>query len=465
VYPRNAASPERIAIGPVVQISDGAVQTSGVSVRVRPQGGAGAAGGGTVAYDEGVVLYTPTQAETNHASFAVIAFKTGCIPAAVTVVTTDSATPGTVRLAPVTHTSAVIPTVTTLTGHTAQTGDAFARLGAPVGASISADIATRLPTSGYTAPDNASIATILTRTDVATSTRMATYTQPAGFLDATFPSGTIASTTNITAGTITTASNVPSAGTVAAAVWDTTLASHATVGSTGAALAAAGGSGDPWATALPGSYGAGTAGNILGTRLDVAVSTAGGGLDAAGVRAAVGLASANLDTQLADKPSVAQLTARSLLAAEYATAAALADKPSIAQFEARTLASAGYATASAVAALPDATSDEVETRALNVGSINGSAKAAQNLALHAPVAVPVTFAAGGTTATAVLALVDGLAASSTDDVYAGRVLVFTGPTALQHQATSITSYDGATKTATFPALTTAPGADATAVMS
>ena len=34
-----------------------------------------------------------------------------------------------------------IPTVTTLTGHTAQTGDSFARLGAPAGASVSADIA------------------------------------------------------------------------------------------------------------------------------------------------------------------------------------------------------------------------------------------------------------------------------------------------------------------------------------
>lgn len=41
-------------------------------------------------------------------------------------------------------TNNVIPTVTTLTGHTAQTGDAFARLGAPTGASVSADIATLL---------------------------------------------------------------------------------------------------------------------------------------------------------------------------------------------------------------------------------------------------------------------------------------------------------------------------------
>lgn len=38
-------------------------------------------------------------------------------------------------------TNNVIPTVTTLTGHTAQTGDNFARLGAPAGASVSADVA------------------------------------------------------------------------------------------------------------------------------------------------------------------------------------------------------------------------------------------------------------------------------------------------------------------------------------
>lgn len=45
-------------------------------------------------------------------------------------------------------------------------------------------------------------------TDVKTSSRMATYTQPTGFLTATFPSGTIANTTNITGGTITTVTNL-----------------------------------------------------------------------------------------------------------------------------------------------------------------------------------------------------------------------------------------------------------------
>ena len=46
-----------------------------------------------------------------------------------------------VTLRGITHTGATVPTVSTLTGHTAQTGDTFARVGAPVGASISADIA------------------------------------------------------------------------------------------------------------------------------------------------------------------------------------------------------------------------------------------------------------------------------------------------------------------------------------
>ena len=88
MYPRNAASPERISIGAVVQISDGAVQTSGVAVKVIPFGQSEASGSGTVAYSaDGVVLYTPTQGETNYTSFILVASKSGCIPATVTVVT------------------------------------------------------------------------------------------------------------------------------------------------------------------------------------------------------------------------------------------------------------------------------------------------------------------------------------------------------------------------------------------
>jgi len=95
MYPRNAASPPRISIGAVVQISDGAVQTAGVAVKVIPQGGSEASGGGTVAYSaDGVVLYAPTQGETNYTAIVFVASKTGCIPATVTVVTSASETPG-----------------------------------------------------------------------------------------------------------------------------------------------------------------------------------------------------------------------------------------------------------------------------------------------------------------------------------------------------------------------------------
>ena len=99
MYPRNSSSPPRIAIGPVVQISDGAVQTSGVSVRIIPAGGSETDGAGTVAYsDDGVVLYTPTQSETNYTSFVLIAKKSGCIPASVSIVTTASPTAGYVHV-------------------------------------------------------------------------------------------------------------------------------------------------------------------------------------------------------------------------------------------------------------------------------------------------------------------------------------------------------------------------------
>lgn len=50
--------------------------------------------------------------------------------------------------------------------------------------------------------------------------------------------------------------------------------------------------------------------------LDAAVSTR-STLDAAGVRTAVGLAAANLDTQLADVPTVAEMNARTLASADY----------------------------------------------------------------------------------------------------------------------------------------------------
>ena len=80
----------------------------------------------------------------------------------------------------------------TYTANTPQSGDNFARLGAPAGVSVSADIAAieaqtddiGIAGAGLTALGDARLANL----DATVSSRMATYTQPTGFLAATFPS-------------------------------------------------------------------------------------------------------------------------------------------------------------------------------------------------------------------------------------------------------------------------------------
>ena len=56
----------------------------------------------------------------------------------------------------------------------------------------------------------------------------------------------------------------PTAGAIADAVWDETLADHDTAGSAGVALSAAGGAADPLLNPVPGAYASGTAGYVLG---------------------------------------------------------------------------------------------------------------------------------------------------------------------------------------------------------
>lgn len=132
------------------------------------------------------------------------------------------------------------------------------------------------------------------RLDAAVSSRMATYTQPTGFLAATFP-GTVASTTNITGGTVTTVTNLTNSPTTG----DFTATMKTSIGTAVAASAVASVTGivggiagttqtlDALQTAISSTHGAGS--YIRNTEP----------LDAAGVRTAVGLASANLDTQIA----------------------------------------------------------------------------------------------------------------------------------------------------------------------
>jgi len=239
-YPRNAASPPRIEIGAVVQISDGAVQTSGVSVAVRVEGGAETAGGGTVSYGSlsGIVYYTPTQAETDYTAFVVVAYKTGCIPASKSIVTSASATAGysgvdwgkvTAATTTVNLSGTTISTTQQVASVSGSVGSVTGAVGSVTGAvgSVTARVTANtdqwggvtvtgmpLPTTSYTAPPSAAtnatavrteLTTELARIDATISSRLATasYTTP------------------------------PTVGAIADAVWDEAYSGHTTAGTFG----------------------------------------------------------------------------------------------------------------------------------------------------------------------------------------------------------------------------------------
>ncbi len=200
------------------------------------------------------------------------------------------------------------------TASTAQTGDNYARLGAPAGASVSADVAAvktqtaaietdtqdiqgRLPAALVSGRIDASVGAMAANTLTASAVAADAVTELQAGLSTLDAAGVRTAVGLASADLDTQLAALPTAAENADAVWDEATAGHSTAGSTGKALTDAGSAGDPWSTALPGAYGAGTAGQIVGDYLDTAVSGV-SGLDAAGVRAAVGLASANLDTQL-----------------------------------------------------------------------------------------------------------------------------------------------------------------------
>ena len=193
-YPRNAASPPRIAIGPVVQITDGAVQTSGVSVCVRAEGGAETAGGGTVSYGtlSGIVYYTPMQAETDYTAFVLVAYKTGCIPAQVTIATSASATAG--------YSGVDWSKITAATSTVNLSGTTISTLQAVASVSGSVNSVTSRVTANTDQWNGVAV----------TGMPMPTYTQPTGFLTATFPAtvssyagGAVASVTGNVGGNVT----------------------------------------------------------------------------------------------------------------------------------------------------------------------------------------------------------------------------------------------------------------------
>lgn len=193
--------------------------------------------------------------------------------------------------------------------HNAQSGDSYARLGAPAGASVSADVAAvktdtgaiktatdRLPLSPASTDDiplpadvatsvwangtattlTGNVTTLLNRLGAITGTGVNTIL---GYFKALLSKS--ASTPSDIGGTFSAATDsteairdqgdaswgagaAPSSADNAAAVWDLAIAGHTTAGSTGEKLNAAGASGDFLASAVPGAYADGTAGAALG---------------------------------------------------------------------------------------------------------------------------------------------------------------------------------------------------------
>lgn len=197
-------------------------------------------------------------------------------------------------------------------------------------------------------------------------------------------------------------SDIPSAATIAAAVWDYLTSAATTVGSLGKLIVD-------------------NLNATVSSRLASASYTA--PLDAAGTRAAVGLASANLDTQLAAIDDYIDTEIAAILVDTGTTL--------------------------------DDLVDDLETRL--------TAALATKLAQHAAGVLAVVIGTGSTTTAVVLSTVEGAAPSATDDFYNGAVLIFTSG-ALAGQRTDITDYTGGTVTATVTALTGAPANGVTALI-
>lgn len=198
---------------------------------------------------------------------------------------------------------------------TAQTGDAYARLGSPAGASVSADIAA-------------------VKTDSA-AIKLKTDNLPAS-------PAAVGSAMTLTSGERTAIANE-----VETQIIDETDSEKVLTAITDKIAAVNPDLGGLTVNAIASGVRTNLA-TELG-RIDVAVSTRGTGaaLDAAGIRSAVGLATANLDTQIGDVPTNAELSA-ALDAADDAVLTAIGDVPTNAEL-ATALAGADDAVLSALA--------------------------------------------------------------------------------------------------------------------
>lgn len=263
---KNVAS--QVVGAQMVSASDGSAFTGSVTVHVTGNGGTqatGSVGSGACTHEgNGFHTYAPAQAETNYDHVAFTFVGTGAVPTTIQIYTSFP-----------------------------QTGDTFALVGTagagltavPWNASWDAEVQSECTDAlnAYDPPTKTEMDTAFTEikgatwatTDTLEAIRDrgdAAWTTATGFstLDAAGVRGAVGLAS---ANLDTQLADLPTAAENADAVWDETLSGHLGAGSTGNALNAAGSAGDPWATALPGAYGAGTAGLIIGNNLNATVSS------------------------------------------------------------------------------------------------------------------------------------------------------------------------------------------------
>lgn len=258
-------------------------------------------------------------------------------------------------------------------------------------------------------------------------------------------SGTGTGQVDLSSGKVKIADGAIAAATFAAGAIDAAAIAADAIGASELAASAASEIADAvLGTSVPGAYGAGTAGKLIGDNLNATISSR-STLDAAGVRTAVGLASANLDTQL---------TAID----DYIDSEVAAIKAKTDNLPASPAAVSDIPTAAANA---DAVWDEARSGHTNSGTfgqrvvanadqIAGDGTAATNL-YRAANGIVVGTASGTPTTTSIPA---SDLTSTTDDFYNGTTLVFVSGT-LAGQRVSVTDYTGATKTLTTSASTSA----------
>lgn len=210
-----------------------------------PDATAGAAGGLPTVAAGGVALQ---QTVTLVAGQTIAATVAGSVNSVATGVT----------LAASQHVIVDSGTVTTLTGHTAQTGDVYAQL-----------------------PAN------LIHLAITDTTGLVDITQGAADKAWGTAARVLTAATNLTAG-------------ITDAVWDEVLhTDHEVASSASVLVQAAGTASDPWLTALPGAYGAGTAGRIMGRSLPDVTAGAATGLAIVGSEMAANVTKVNGAAQTA----------------------------------------------------------------------------------------------------------------------------------------------------------------------